>query len=102
MNTNSLKAAGEYPEKSTRVSLSRIATSTRPTGDVVIHRHRRYAPHRQRAVATYSPRCVPASFNVKPKMVLKPDSPLVPPRFSVLRLNMSHAHSARACVMIEK
>src|SRR5262249_6008515 len=101
-NTNSLNIAGEYPEKSTRVSLSRIATSTLPTGDRVIHRHTRYAPHRQSAVATYRPRWVDAEFSVKPKTVLKPESPLVPPRFMALRLNMSHADSARAWVMIAK
>ena len=42
------------------------------------------------------------SFSGKPNMVLKPDSPLVPPRFMALRLNVSHAQRARAWVMIEK
>ena len=35
-------------------------------------------------------------------MVLKSERPLVPPRFISLRLNMSHAQSASAWVMIEK
>ena len=43
-----------------------------------------------------------ALFRVKPKMDLKPLSPLVPPRFIALRLNISQVQSARAWVMIEK
>jgi len=45
---------------------------------------------------------VPALFSVNPKMVLNPERPFVPPRFSAFRLNMSQADRARACVMIEK
>ncbi len=45
---------------------------------------------------------MPASFSVKPKMVLNPERPLVPPRFSEFRLNMSQAERARAWVMMEK
>ena len=35
-------------------------------------------------------------------MVLNPERPLVPPRFSEFRLNMSQAERARAWVMMEK
>ena len=65
-------------------------------------RHRRYAPQRLSAVATYSPRCVAGLFSGNPRMVLNPERPLVPPRFSAFRLNMSQAERASAWVMIEK
>src|SRR5262249_14782699 len=51
-NRKSLCAAGEYPEKSTRVSLSRMATRTFPARVNVIQRHRTYAPMRVSAVTT--------------------------------------------------
>jgi hypothetical protein len=54
------------------------------------------------ALATYSARCVAASLSGNPNMVLKPDSPLVPPRFIALRLKVSQAQRASAWVMIEK
>src|SRR5215475_2458296 len=79
-----------------------MATRTLPAGECTMQRQSRYAPHRQREVTTYSPRCVAGSLRGKPKMVLKPERPLVPPRFMALRLKVSQAQRARAWVMIEK
>ena len=87
--------------KRSRLSLSRTAVSTRPSGlRDGARQHQRAGQRRQRAPVQRGARA--RRRDVVARMRLKSVKPLLPPKPVSLRKNNSMAAKVSACVMMEK